>query len=146
MDNVDESIAIHGILPEMLADQPTMAIALPRFQKFSDDTILIAHNAAFDMRMLQVYEAATGICFINPVLDTLLLSAVIHPFHNTHNISQIAQRLGIEVAGRHSATGDAITTGRIFLKMLPLLSDMGITTLGQARDASQKTYYARLKY
>ena len=68
----------------MLSGKPTIESALPRFQQFVTDTILIAHNAAFDMRMLQMAEASTGIRFINPVLDTLLLSALVHPSHKSH--------------------------------------------------------------
>jgi len=141
-----ESIEIHGIRPEMLKGMPTIETALPRFHQFVTDTVLIAHNAAFDMRMLQMAEASTGIRFINPVLDTLLLSAVIHPAHRSHSINQIAQRLGVEVTQRHTAAGDALTTGEMFLKMIPLLAAKGIATLGEARAAARKTYYARLKY
>jgi DNA polymerase-3 subunit epsilon len=50
------------------------------------------------------------------------------------------------VFGRHTALGDAMVTGEVFLKMLPLLAEMGIKTLRQAREASQRTYHARLKY
>jgi DNA polymerase-3 subunit epsilon len=142
----DESIRFHGIQPEMLEGQPTIEKVLPQFQRFAQGTVLVAHNAAFDMRMLQIKEASTGIRFINPVLDTLLLSAVAHPSHTDHNIEDIALRLGIRIVGRHTALGDAIATAEIFIKLIPLLEQKGIRTLKQARLASKKTYYARLKY
>ena len=142
----EESIRIHGILPEMVSDQPTIDKALPSFSQFTEDTVLVAHNAAFDMRMLQLKEDLSGVRFSNPVLDTMLLSAVVQPGQKNHDMEGIAVRLGISIVGRHTALGDALVTAEIFLKLLPLLQKQGIMTLGQARQASRKTYYARLKY
>jgi len=140
------STHIHGIDDDMVINQPTIDVVLPDFLRFTADTILVAHNAAFDMRMLQMCEEKTGVKFIQPVLDTLLLSAVAHSTHDDHTLSAIAGRLGVTVAGRHTAMGDALMTANIFIKLISLLADMGIRTLGQAREASQKTYYARLKF
>lgn len=141
-----ESIQIHGIQEENLKHQPIIAEVLPRFHRFAEGTILVAHNAAFDMRMLQIKEAQTGIRFINPVLDTLLLSSIVHPAQENHNLMTIAERLGIHVSGRHTAMGDALATANMFLKLVPLLAKKGIHTLRQAREASEKTYLARLRY
>lgn len=141
-----EAIAVHGIQPAMLAGQPTIASVLPAFAQFCEDTILVGHNAAFDMRFLQLKEGATGVRFTQPVLDTLLLSAVIHPGQHEHGVEAVAARLGVNVMGRHTALGDAFVTGEIFLKMLPFLAERGIRTLKEAREAAQKTYYARLAY
>jgi DNA polymerase-3 subunit epsilon len=141
-----EGIPIHGITEEMVRGQPTIAAVLPQFHAFCDGTVLVAHNAAFDMRFLQLKEEKFGIRFTHPVLDTLLLSAVIHPNQESHKLEAIAERLGITIIGRHTALGDAIVTAEVFLRMLPLLADMGIHTLGEALAAAQKTYYARVKY
>jgi DNA polymerase-3 subunit epsilon len=141
-----QSTQVHGIDPKMLRGQPTIDTVLPLFHQFAADTILVAHNAAFDMRMLQMKEDSTGVRFRNPVLDTMLLSAVVHPGHKTHDLEQIADRVGVSIVGRHTALGDAIATGEIFLKLVPLLNSQGIITLKQAREASRKTYYTRLKY
>jgi len=140
------STRIHGIDARALAGQPTIAEVLPHFHRFCEDTVLVAHNAAFDMRFLELKEPSTGIRFAQPVLDTLLLSAIVHPSQESHNLEVLAERLGISMIGRHTALGDALVTGEIFLKLLPLLAEMGILTLGQALEASRETYYARLKY
>jgi DNA polymerase-3 subunit epsilon len=141
-----ESTKFHGIHDEMVRYKPGIDSILPMFFQFTADTILVAHNAAFDMRMLQTCEAQTGIKFINPVLDTLLLSAVVHPNQDDHSLEAIAGRLGVEIHDRHTAMGDAVITGEIFLKLIPLLERMGLHTLKEVREASEKTYYARLKY
>lgn len=141
-----EGIPIHGITEDMVCGQPTIDVVLPAFHEFCADTVLVAHNAAFDMRFLQLKEEATGIRFQQPVLDTLLLSAVVHPNQESHRLESIAGRLGINVIGRHTALGDAFVTAEIFLKMIRLLEDVGIRTLREALEAAQKTYLARVKY
>jgi DNA polymerase-3 subunit epsilon len=141
-----ESIAIHGISEAMLEGQPRIEQVLRQFQRFAEDTVLVAHNAAFDMRFLQMQEEKTGVIFKQPVLDTLLLSQVIHPNQPQHTLEAIAARLGVAVVGRHTALGDAIVTGEVFLAMIPLLAEKGIFTLKEARDAAQQTLYARIRY
>ncbi|KXB32726.1 DNA polymerase III subunit epsilon [Dechloromonas denitrificans] len=141
-----EGIPIHGITEDMVRGQPNIDIVLPAFHEFCEDTVLIAHNAAFDMRFLQLKEERTGIRFTQPVLDTLLLSAVVHPNQESHKLDVILERLGIQIDKRHNALEDALATAAVFLKLVPLLADQGIVTVRQALEASEKTYYARIKY
>jgi DNA polymerase III subunit epsilon len=142
----EAGIAVHGIRPEMLRGQPTIAQVLPAFHAFAGDSVLVAHNAAFDMRFLQLAETAAGVRFAMPVLDTLLLSAVLHPQQQSHRLEAIAERLGVPVLGRHTALGDAMVTAEVFAKLVPLLEAAGIRTLGQALAASRDTYQARIRY
>ena len=139
-------IPIHGITQDMVRGKPPIIEVLPAFYSFAQDTVLVAHNAAFDMKFLQLQERHTGLVFTHPVLDTLLLSAVVHPNQESHRLEAIAERFNVTVLGRHTALGDAFVTAEVWLRMLPLLQAMGITTLRQAREAAQATYYARLKY
>ncbi|MFG1373929.1 exonuclease domain-containing protein [Xanthobacter oligotrophicus] len=142
----EAGIAVHGIRPEMVRGKPSLAQVLPAFHAFAADTVLVGHNVAFDMRFLTLKENASGVRFDQPVLDTLLLAAIIHPGEDSHGLEAMAARLGIAVCGRHTALGDALATAEIFLKLLPLLRQRGILTLGQARAAAQTSYYARLRY
>jgi DNA polymerase-3 subunit epsilon len=139
-------IPIHGITQDMVRGKPDITEVLPAFYNFAQDSVLVAHNAAFDMKFLQLQEKNTGLVFNHPVLDTLLLSAVVHPNQESHQLEAIAERLNVTVLGRHTALGDAMVTAEVWLRLIPLLQAMGITTLRQAREAAQKTYYARLKY
>jgi DNA polymerase-3 subunit epsilon len=139
------SQTIHGISNEMLRGQPTIEEALPQFHEYCADAVLVGHNAAFDMRFLQLKEDQTGVRFTQPVLDTLLLSEVLHPNQESHALEAIAERLGVKVLARHTALGDALVTGEVFLRMIPLLAAQGINTLGDARMATEKIY-AKVKY
>ncbi len=141
-----DSAKVHGIDPATLSGQPKIEEVLPAFRRFCEDTVLVAHNAAFDMRFLELKEKSAGVRFDQPVLDTLLLSAAVHPNLEDHRLESIAVRLGLTVVGRHTALGDALLTGDVFLRLLALLADRGIATLGEALDASRETYYARLRY
>ena len=141
-----ESEKIHGISDEMVKAKPDIKEVLPLFHKFCEDTVLVAHNAAFDMKMFSKKEAETQIKFDAPVLDTLLLALIVYPMMEKHNMVSIARFAGIDIVGRHTAIGDASATAQIFLKFIPLLAKKGIHTLNDAIEASKKTLYSKLKY
>jgi len=137
------SIRFHGITDDMCAGAPPVADVLPAFKDFVGDGVLVAHNAAFDMRFLKLKEAATGVVFDNLVLDSLLLSVFLDAENRNHSLDAIAARMEIEIEGRHTALGDSIVTAKVFLRMLDMLEARGITTLRQAVDASIKMEHVR---
>ena len=108
------STAVHGLTREMLTGHPTLGTVLPEFARYAADTVLVGHNVGFDMQFLRLSEERTGVRFTQPVLDTLLLDAALHPDHEAHSLEAIAGRLGIEVVDRHTALGDALVTGEMF--------------------------------
>jgi DNA polymerase-3 subunit epsilon len=140
------AVAVHGIEPEMVRGQPTITEVLPRFHRFAEGTALLGHNAAFDLRFLQLKEERAGVRFDHPVLDTLLLAGVLFPTLQDYSLDGLATKLGAEIVGRHTALGDALTTADVYLRLLPLLEAEGIITLADALEASQRTPLARLSY
>jgi DNA polymerase-3 subunit epsilon len=140
------SVEIHGIDPELLKGQPTIEKVLPGFHKFAEGAILVAHNAAFDMKFLQLKQARAGVRFDHPVLDTLLLSSIVHPTWGTHSLDEIAEKMNVTIVGRHTALGDAIVTAEILMKLIPLLQAKGINTLEEARRVSSTSQYAKIAF
>ncbi|WP_130470949.1 3'-5' exonuclease [Candidatus Magnetaquicoccus inordinatus] len=138
-----ESTKIHGLSDADVQDKPTIAEVLPQFKEFVGDAVLVAHNAAFDMKFLQMKESVCEIRFDNPVLDTLLLSVYLHEEVTDHTLDAIAERLGVSIHDRHTAMGDTEVTAEVFLKLLELMKAKGISTLGLAMQASQSMVQIR---
>jgi DNA polymerase-3 subunit epsilon len=132
------SVRIHGITEDMARDKPPARIVLPQFKNFIGDAVLIAWNAAFDMRFLELKQDEAGVQFNNPVLDALLLSIYVSNDPINHSLLATAERLGVVVTGRHTALGDAMATAAIWVKLLDLLEARGIRTLGQAFRISSR--------
>lgn len=139
------STEVHGISDEMVANAPGVADVLPGFRDYVGDSVLVAHNAAFDLRFLQLKEKQTGVRLDNPVLDTVLLSAIVHDHTDQHTLDAVAERFAIEIPEevRHTALGDSLATAHVFLRLVELLEANGITTLGEAQEASERLVQIR---
>ncbi len=131
MDIPKASIRIHGITDDMVAGKPGADAVVPRFRAFVGDTVLVAHNAAFDLTFLKLKEAETGVRFDHVVLDTLLISVFLDRDTDDHSLETIAKRHGVTIENRHSAVGDAVATAQIFAAMLERLEARGVSTLDQ---------------
>jgi DNA polymerase-3 subunit epsilon len=138
-----DSIRFHGITDDMVRGKPPIAVVLPQFKAFIGDAVLVAHNAAFDMKFLRRHEGAAGVAFDNAVLDSLLLSTVLYPDLEDHSLDEVARRLGIDIVGRHSALGDALATAAVFARLIEQMEARGIATLAAAMRASSRAFERR---
>ncbi|MBI5017742.1 MAG: HAMP domain-containing protein [Deltaproteobacteria bacterium] len=130
-----ESTSFHGLDDVAVQGAPTMAYVLPEFKNYVGEAVLVAHNAAFDKKFLDLAAARHRLSLVdNPILDTLFLSYGVHPEFEGHNLDAIAARLGVEIRGRHTSLGDSKVTAEIFLKLLPLLAARSVVTLADAKS------------
>lgn len=132
------STALHGIDDDRVAGMPALDVVLPAFLRFAEGAVLAGHETWFDLRFIQPEAKRLGLQSIGsgaPVLDTRLLSRLVHGALADHDLDAVAERLGVTIRGRHSALGDAFATAEILVRFLVLLRDRGITTLGALLDS-----------
>ena len=139
------STKIHHITDEMVKGKPSVNEVLPKFRDYVGDAVLVAHNAAFDMKFLQIKKESSGIEFDVPVLDTVLLSAFVHDHSSQHTLDVLAERFGVEIEPqyRHTALGDSMATAEVFIRMIDLLEARDIRTLYDAIKVSEKMVQIR---
>jgi DNA polymerase-3 subunit epsilon len=134
-----ESIVFHGITDEMVVDKPPLSVVLPQFKAYSADSVLVAHNAAFDMKFIRMRENDCGLSFDNTVLDTMLLSSYVDGTPEGQSLDAIADRYGINVTDRHTALGDSLVTAAVLLRLIDALEAKGIVTLDDAMTTLNMT-------
>ncbi len=130
------SIRFHGLTDADVAGKPPIAQALPAFRAYVGDAVMVGHNAAFDMKFITLKEAAAGVRFDNPVLDTMLVSAMLDGGEGEHSLDALCERYGIAISGRHTALGDTIATAELLLKLVDRLEARDLTTFGEVMQAS----------
>ncbi len=118
-----------GITDEMVEEKPTIENIIPLFKEFITDSVLIAHNANFDVGFIRENLKKVKMELANPVLDTLELSRAVFPDLKNHKLNTLAKHLDINLENHHRALDDAEATKDIFLKIMELLEDKGIDDL-----------------
>lgn len=134
-----ESVKFHGITDEMVQGKPPLSVVLPQFKAYAADAVLVAHNAAFDLKFIRMRETECGVVFDNRVLDTMLLSAYVDGTAENQSLDAIAERYGITVTDRHTALGDSLVTAAVLLRLIDGLEAKGIATLDQAMTTLNMT-------
>ncbi|MCB1334977.1 MAG: 3'-5' exonuclease [Roseivivax sp.] len=134
------STRVHKISDAMVAGKPDIVTVARRFHNFSRDAVIVAHNAPFDMAFLRRHAARCELEWSHPILDTVLLSAVVFGASETHTLDALCERLDITIPARlrHTALGDAHATAEVLVKLLPLLEARGMATFGDVIAETRK--------
>ncbi len=96
------------------------------------------------MAFLKRQGKASGLAWDHPIMDTVLLSAVVYGTTETHTLDALCERLGVVIPERlrHTALGDAQATAEVLCKLIPMLAAQGHDTLGKL--IAQTSKYGRL--
>jgi CBS domain-containing protein len=131
-----ETTQVHGISDADVRGAPRFADAWPRLEAYLGQSIVIGHTIGYDFAIIERELERIGSSWSRPrSLDLRLLAQVAVPTLADYALDHICQALDVEVRGRHTAMGDAEATAEAFLRLVPLLRQGNIRTLGEAYAA-----------
>ncbi len=111
-------VNLTGINSNMLRNAPKFYEIAKRVVEITNDCIIVAHNAQFDYRILQTEFDRLGFEYERKSLCTVELSKKLIPGQPSYSLGKLVRSLGIPVADRHRASGDAMATVRLFKRLL----------------------------
>lgn len=123
-----------GIDMTMVKDAPTIEQVLPGFLKFAGDSILVAHNADFDLGFIEHFARKIGLSVSNTTLDTLELGRIFFPDIKNHKLNTMAKYFNVPLMNHHRAVDDAEATSLILLKMIEHMKQLGLNDLKSMID------------
>lgn len=129
-----EVIKVTHITDDMVRDAETIEAVLPKFLEFAGDSIIVAHNANFDMGFIRHFAELQGIKINNTYIDTLALARDMFPEYKKFKLGVIADNLGIRVDVAHRALDDVKTLVKVFEVMLTNLKEKGAKTLNDIEN------------
>ena len=103
-----------GITSKMVKTAPKFHEIAKRIVEITSDSILVAHNAQFDYRILQLEFKRLGYEFSMKSLCTVILSQELLPDQESYKLGRLSRSLGIPLKDRHRASGDALATVELF--------------------------------
>ena len=133
-----------GITNDLIKDKPTIEEILPKFVEFIGDSVLVAHNAAFDMGFMQQKCREQNIEFKNTSVDTLTLARTLLPHMKRFRLNLIAKELGVPLLNHHRAVDDAEATAHIFIKFLEMIQKRGGEKLSDINTILGNIDYTKL--
>lgn len=135
--------ALTGISESMVQAAPTFDEVAPQFLEFIGDSVLVAHNAQFDMAFLnyEIGKLFEDYRIRNASLCTVHLSRKLLPLVENHKLKTLAQHFSVELINHHRAGPDAKATAEIFVHLLTDLRGLGINDFASAHRFSTKKHY-----
>ena len=121
---------ITNITDDMVKDAPTIEEMFPKVLEFIKGTVLVAHNATFDIGFLKTVAKDLGYEFDYTYVDTLPLARKLYPELKKHKLGKIAEYLKIKVEVAHRALDDVDTTVKVLREMMKTLKERGAKTVG----------------
>ena len=137
-------VEVTHITDDMVKDAETIDKVMPKVIEFVGDSIVVAHNANFDVGFIRYNAEQLGLKFDNTFIDTLALAKELYPDFKKYKLGYIAEQLNIKVDVAHRALADVETLVAVFNVMLGVLREKEITTLNDidvklAEDVNFKT-------
>ena len=134
------------ITDEMVKDAETIDKVFPKILEFLGDSVIVAHNAGFDVGFLKQTAKNLGYEFDYTYIDTLSLAKDLFPDYKKYKLGKIAENLGIKVEVAHRALDDVDTTVKVFKVMLDILKKRGakkvddIDRVSRTEEAKKEEY------
>jgi DNA polymerase III epsilon subunit family exonuclease len=124
-----------GIRDEMVADAPTFDEVAGHWLDFAGTSVLVAHNAVFDVRFInhEVSNVFPGRRMMNTHICTVSLARQLLPELRSFRLAALAEHFAVPHRARHRAGDDARATARVFLYLLEHLEEHGVRDLNGAR-------------
>lgn len=140
-----EVVEVTKITDEMVKDAETIDKVFPKILEFVGDSVLVAHNADFDIPFLKYHGNLLGYELNNTYMDTLRLAKVLFPEFTRYKLGFIADKLGIKVEVAHRALDDVDTTVKVLNVMMGMLKEKGAKTIDDIdivtdKDESKEMY------
>lgn len=143
-------VQVTNITDDMVRDAETIDKVFPKMLEFIEGSVLVAHNAEFDINFLKHNARVLGYDFDFTYVDTLPLAQEIFPEYKSYKLGRIAKNLGIKVEVAHRALDDVDTTVKVFNIMIEILKERGTETLEDIEvyasdEESKKQAYKKVK-
>ena len=124
-----------SITDAMVQNAPTIEVILPKFLEYIGDASVVAHNATFDTGFIRENAKRLGLVFDSTIVDTMTLAHILLPELGKYTLDRLCKQFGVVNEHHHRACDDAAATAEIFVKMIKMIKEKGITTIHELNEA-----------